>query len=106
MNENFAFYGKTLTGAKELRPRWKRCVQMVDDHLGEALGQRYVEATFGAEGKERMSKMVAALEHALEKDIRELPVDDRARRSGRRRPSSPPSPTRSAIPTAGAITGW
>jgi putative endopeptidase len=73
VNENFAFYGKTLTGAKELRPRWKRCVQLVDAHLGEALGERYVEATFGAEGKARMSKMVAALEHALEKDIRELP---------------------------------
>jgi endothelin-converting enzyme/putative endopeptidase len=73
VNENFAFYGKTLTGARELRPRWKRCVEMVDEHLGEALGQRYVEATFGAEGKERMSKLVAALEHALERDIRELP---------------------------------
>ena len=81
VNENFAFYGKTLTGAKELRPRWKRCVQLVDDHLGEALGQRYVEATFGAEGKERMSKMVAALERALEKDIRELPwMTDATRR--------------------------
>ncbi len=73
VNENFAFYGKTLTGAKELRPRWKRCVQLVDQHLGEALGQRYVEATFGAEGRERMSKMVTALEKALDKDIRELP---------------------------------
>ena len=73
VNENFAFYGRTLTGAKELRPRWKRCVQMVDAHVGEALGQRYVEATFGAEGKERMSTLVAALERALEKDIRELP---------------------------------
>jgi endothelin-converting enzyme/putative endopeptidase len=45
----------------------------VDDHLGEALGQRYVEATFGAEGKQRMSVMVAALEKALERDIRDLP---------------------------------
>jgi putative endopeptidase len=73
VNENFSFYGKTLTGAKELRPRWKRCVDLVDNHLGEALGQRYVEATFGAEGKERMSRMVAALERALQKDILELP---------------------------------
>ena len=73
VNENFAFYGKTLTGAKELRPRWKRCVQSVDAHLGEALGQRYVEVAFGADGKERMSKMVAALEGALQKDIRDLP---------------------------------
>jgi endothelin-converting enzyme/putative endopeptidase len=73
VHENFAFYGKVLTGAKELRPRWKRCVELTDAHLGEALGQRFVEATFGAEGKQRMSVMVAALEKALEKDIRELP---------------------------------
>jgi len=73
VNEDFAFFGKALTGAKEVRPRWKRCVALVDDHLGEALGQRYVEQTFGAEGKERMSLMVAALERALERDIKDLP---------------------------------
>ena len=73
VEEDFAFYGKLLTGAKELRPRWKRCVDMTDEQLGEALGQRYVEATFGAEGKQRMAKMVAALEAALGNDIRDLP---------------------------------
>jgi endothelin-converting enzyme/putative endopeptidase len=73
VNENFEFFGRALTGARELRPRWKRCVQMVDAHLGEALGQRYVEKTFGAEGKERMARMVAALERALERDIEGLP---------------------------------
>jgi putative endopeptidase len=73
VQESFNFYGKTLTGAKELRPRWKRCVEIVDDDLGEALGQRYVEATFGAEGKQRMAVMVAALEKALERDIKDLP---------------------------------
>ncbi|PYQ50392.1 MAG: M13 family peptidase [Acidobacteria bacterium] len=73
VNENFNFYGKTLTGAKELRPRWKRCVDYTDNQLGEALGQRYVEKTFGPEGKERTSKMVAALEAALRNDIQALP---------------------------------
>jgi putative endopeptidase len=73
VNENFAFYGKTLTGAKELRPRWKRCVDLTDEQLGEALGQKYVEKTFGAEGKERTARMVAALEGALQEDIKTLP---------------------------------
>jgi len=73
VNENFDFYGKTLTGAKELRPRWKRCVDLTDEQLGEALGQRYVEKTFGAEGKARMAKMVDALETALREDIKTLP---------------------------------
>src|SRR5260370_36282605 len=37
VEENFDFYGRTLRGAKELRPRWKRCVQYTDNDLGEAL---------------------------------------------------------------------
>jgi endothelin-converting enzyme/putative endopeptidase len=53
--------------------RWKRCVDGADRALGEALGQRYVEATFGAEGKERMLKMVDALEVSLDQDIQGLP---------------------------------
>ncbi len=72
VNENFDFYGKILTGAKELRPRWKRCVSLADGDLGEALGQKYVEHTFGAKGKERTLQMVQALEKALGKDIAEL----------------------------------
>jgi endothelin-converting enzyme/putative endopeptidase len=73
VNENFAFYGQALTGAKELRPRWKRCVAVVDREMGEALGRRYVEATFGEEGKTRTLKMVSALEAALERDLKTLP---------------------------------
>jgi endothelin-converting enzyme/putative endopeptidase len=73
VEENFAFYGKTLTGAKEIRPRWKRCVSHTDHILGEALGQPYVEQTFGVEGKQRTLKMVHALEQALKEDIEGLP---------------------------------
>jgi endothelin-converting enzyme/putative endopeptidase len=72
VNESFNFNGRVLTGAKELRPRWKRCVTYTDGDLGEALGQKYVDRTFGAEGKQRTLKMVAALEAALRRDIEEL----------------------------------
>jgi putative endopeptidase len=72
VDETFAFYGRTLTGAKEIRPRWKRCVQMVDRQLGEALGQAYVDRTFGVEGKNRTLEMVHALEAALARDIEHL----------------------------------
>ncbi len=68
----FDFYGRKLTGQKEQRPRWRRCTQAVDRDLGEALGQAYVDKTFGAEGKERMLKLVRALEDALGKDIDQL----------------------------------
>ncbi len=72
VNENFDFYGKTLRGSKELRPRWKRCVSMVDDQLGEALGIAYVKQTFGADGKARMLQMVKNLENSLGEDIQNL----------------------------------
>jgi len=72
VDENFNFYGKALTGAKELRPRWKRCVGFADNQLGEALGQKYVERTFGEQGKQRTLEMVNGLERALEADIRTL----------------------------------
>jgi putative endopeptidase len=64
---------QALTGQAEIKPRWKRCVVSTDTALGEALGQRYVEQTFGAEGKQRMLKMVDALEKSLDEDIRSLP---------------------------------
>jgi putative endopeptidase len=72
VRENFAFYGQYLNGQKELQPRWKRCVQMTDSLLGEALGQPYVDATFGPDGKQRMLRMVKALEESLGQDIQGL----------------------------------
>src|SRR5438552_2133694 len=72
VNANFDMR-KALTGQSEIKPRWKRCVSSTDDALGEALGQRYVEQTFGADGKQRMLKMVDALEKSLDQDIRNLP---------------------------------
>jgi putative endopeptidase len=73
VNENFAFYGKTLSGQKELRSRWKRCVAYTDGALGEALGVAYVEKTFGSEGKVRTLAMVRSLEDALRRDLGDLP---------------------------------
>jgi len=64
---------QALTGQKEIQVRWKRCVELTDDSLGEALGQKYVELTFGADGKARMLKMVDALEKSLDEDIQTLP---------------------------------
>jgi len=72
VNENFEFFGKYLTGSQELRPRWKRCVQFVDGDLGEALGQKYVERTFGAEGKERTLRMVHTIENEMGRDLMAL----------------------------------
>ncbi len=70
--ENFSFYRQYLTGAKEQRPRWKRCVQTTDGDLGEAVGLAYVEKTFGQDGKQRTLAMVKNLETALGQDLRQL----------------------------------
>jgi len=72
VEENFAFYGKTLTGAKEIRPRWKRCVAFTNADLGEALGQAYVAEEFPPEAKAAALKMVHELEAALKTDITDL----------------------------------
>ena len=72
VDENFAFYGKTLTGAPELQPRWKRCVRAEDQMLGEDLGQYFIAAAFGAEHKKRMVTLVANLKRAYSADIQTL----------------------------------
>ena len=71
VDANFKFQ-QTLNGQKEIQARWKRCVSLTDRELGEALGQRYVELAFGAEAKQRMLKMVDALEKSLDEDVHEL----------------------------------
>jgi putative endopeptidase len=73
VDENFNFYGRTLTGAKEIQPRWKRCVNATDRTLGEALGQKYVEKVFPPEAKARAREMVMNLVGALHDDIETLP---------------------------------
>jgi putative endopeptidase len=73
LNENFAFYGKTLRGQQELKPRWKRCTEYVDDYLGEALGQAYVKKYFSPEAKQQALKIVKEIQAAMEQDITGLP---------------------------------
>jgi putative endopeptidase len=73
VNADFDFYGKTLQGAQELEPRWKRCVGYVDNDLGEALGQAYVARAFSPDAKQRAQKMVTEIEDAMGRDIESLP---------------------------------
>ncbi len=69
---NFDFFGKTLGGAQELQPRWKRCVNYADNDLGEALGQAYVQQAFPPQAKQRAQEMVKEIEQAMERDIASL----------------------------------
>ena len=70
--QNFEFYGKVLSGTKEMKPRWKRAVGTVDGVMGEAVGQMYVEKYFPAAAKERMVNLVGNLQKALGERIQSL----------------------------------
>jgi putative endopeptidase len=71
--ENFDFYSDTLRGIKQMPPRWKTCVRMVNGDLGEALGQAFVAKTFSADTKARTLKMTEQIEAAMEEDLKTLP---------------------------------
>ncbi|MGV9821262.1 M13 family metallopeptidase [Nocardia xishanensis] len=72
VEENFDFYGRTLTGAQENRERWKRGVSLVQELLGEAVGKLYVAEHFPPEAKARMVELVANLQEAYRRNISEL----------------------------------
>ena len=72
VEEDFQFNGKYMSGQQQQEPRWKKCVKITDASLGMALGQLYVDRTFGTEGKERTQKMVNAIEKAMKQDIADL----------------------------------
>ncbi len=72
VDEDFHFYGQTLTGAKEIRPRWKRVLRQVDGSIGEALGQLYVEKAFTPEAKARALAMVTDLKSVLRERLSTL----------------------------------
>ncbi len=72
VTENFEFFSKTLRGVPQQRPRWKRCVALVDSQLGEALGQEFVARAFTPAMKENTLRMTLQIERAMEEDIRGL----------------------------------
>jgi len=75
---------QALTGTKAILPRWKRCVQMTDHALGEALGRSFVVTTIGDEGKKTAKEMVQGIEDAFEQNLARVSwMDDAARAASR-----------------------
>ncbi|WP_194166817.1 M13 family metallopeptidase [Mycolicibacterium sp. P9-22] len=70
--ENFAFYGKTLSGTEAIRDRWKRGVGLVENLMGDAVGKLYVQRHFPPEAKTRMDELVANLREAYRVSITNL----------------------------------
>ncbi|MEM9232999.1 MAG: M13 family metallopeptidase, partial [Pseudomonadota bacterium] len=71
-NEVFAFYGTTLRGTPEQRPRWKRAVSATENALGEAIGAAYVERHFPPANKAAMDELVANLRKAMAANLADL----------------------------------
>ena len=75
---------QALTGTKAILPRWKRCVQMTDSALGEALGRSFVVTTIGEDGKRIAKEMVQGIEGAFEHNLAQVSwMDDAARAASR-----------------------
>jgi predicted metalloendopeptidase len=72
VDENFDFYGRTLTGTPELKPRWKRGLAETEAAMGDLLGKEYVARHFPPEAKRRMDALVANLLKAFAVSIDEL----------------------------------
>lgn len=68
-DENFDFFGKTLTGAKEQQVRWRRCIAATDGTLGEALGMQYVKRNYTPEAKKRMDGLIDNLVASMKERI-------------------------------------
>ena len=72
VQQDFAFYGRTLSGTPQIRDRWKRGVALVEASVGEAVGRLYVDRHFPASSKERMTALVANLVEAYRQSISTL----------------------------------
>ena len=72
VQESFNFYSKTLSGAKEMQPRWKRILRSTDGALGELLGQLYIEKAFSAEAKVKALAMVNNLRAAFQEHVGQI----------------------------------
>jgi putative endopeptidase len=72
VQENYNFYNKAMRGQKEIKDRWKRVLDTIENQAGEAFGQLYVKVAFPAESKARMEQLVGNLRDALKGRIENL----------------------------------
>ena len=72
VDEDFSFYGRTLSGTEQIRERWKRAVSLVEAVMGDAVGRLYVQHHFPPQAKTRMDTLVANLREAYRISITDL----------------------------------
>jgi putative endopeptidase len=72
VEEHYNFHNKAMAGQKEIKARWKRVLDTVENQAGEALGQMYVQVAFPPESKARMEQLVQNLREALKSRLEKL----------------------------------
>jgi putative endopeptidase len=72
VEESFDYYRRTLRGVTQLAPRWQRCVVLVDNQIGEALGEEFVKENFSPELKAKTLQMTRQIQAAMESEISNL----------------------------------
>jgi putative endopeptidase len=72
-NEHFAFYGTVLSGQPQQEPRWQRAARVIDAHVGEALGQLYVEKNYPPEAGARMNELVENVKGVFHDHLEKVP---------------------------------
>jgi len=72
IHASFDFYGKTMQGQQEMKPRWRRVLDVTNRALGDAIGKKFVEEHFPPEAKKRMVKLVGNLKEAFAQRIENL----------------------------------
>lgn len=70
--QNFDFFGRTMQGSPEMKPRWRRVLATTNGALGDAIGQKFSEKYFPAEAKERMVTLINNLKTAYAQRIDKL----------------------------------
>jgi endothelin-converting enzyme/putative endopeptidase len=78
---NFAFYGQTLRGVPQQRERWKRAISLLEQTIGEGVGEVYVARNFPADRKAKMDELVANLRKSLDSRLQTLAWMDDATRA-------------------------
>ena len=71
-NESFAFYGTVLRGQPQQEPRWQRSARVIDSHIGEALGQLFVEKHFPPTARARMSELIQYVKDVFRDRLQKL----------------------------------
>jgi len=71
-DQDFAFYSAYLEGVDEQKPRWRTCVSMVDEQLGEALGREFVERNFPPEVRDEARRMSLQIQQVMAERIDQL----------------------------------